>query len=110
MLVGTYGRLKRQNVNVYIGNERIEQVAYFKYLGVTLDCNLQWDKHIDTVVAKAKYKIMIMRKNKAYVNKELLKLMYIGLIRSCIEYCASLFTDLNKEQCRRLEGLQNDML
>ena len=91
-------------------DEKIEQVTHFKYLGVTLDCHLQWDKHIDTVVAKAKYKIMIMRKNKAYVNKQLLKLMYIGLIRPCIEYCGSLFTDLNKEQCRRLEGLQNDAM
>ena len=93
-----------------MGNDTLEQVSEFKYLGITTDNKLTWDKHIDNVTANAKYKLHLMRKNRAYVDRDLLKLMYTGLIRPCLEYCASLFNNLNIEQVRKLEVVQNDAL
>ncbi len=110
ILIGTWQRLQKQSINISIGNTKLEQVTQYKYLGITIDSNLSWDKHLNTTITKARYKIMLMRKNKAYLSQDILMLMYKGLIRPSLEYCASMFNNLNKEQCRRLEVVQNDAL
>ena len=37
------------SVNVMINGKLIEQVQHAKLLGVTLDCHLTWEKHIDNI-------------------------------------------------------------
>ena len=37
-------------LNFVINNVEFEQVEVTKLLGVTLDCNISWSKHIDTTV------------------------------------------------------------
>ena len=32
-----------------IGNQEIEMIANTKYLGVQVDSQLNWDKHVDTI-------------------------------------------------------------
>ena len=42
---------KRSNIafNLYINNNKIEQVASFEYLGVIIDEKLKWSEHIKFV-------------------------------------------------------------
>ncbi len=110
MLIGTQARVKSQQLKIIVDGEKLDQVDHYKYVGVTIDSHLSWDKHLDKVVAKAKFKLMLMRKNKAYINQDLLKLMYTGLIRPNLEYCGALFTKLTKKQTQKLEVLQNDAM
>ena len=36
-----------------IGDQEIEMIANTKYLGVQVDSQLNWDKHVDTIKTKA---------------------------------------------------------
>ncbi len=110
MLIGTWQRLKNHRIIVKVGDDELEQVTKYKYLGVTIDDRLQWDRHLDTVMTKARYKVMLMRRNKAFLSQDLLNTMYIGLIRPGLEYCSTMFNNLSKEQTRKLEVIQNDAL
>ena len=35
-----------------IGDQKIEMIANTKCLGVQVDCQLNWDKHLDTIKTK----------------------------------------------------------
>ena len=48
MLLGTRGMLsKRDNLNLEVNSIKLNQVKSFKYLGVTVDCELKWNIHIE---------------------------------------------------------------
>ena len=42
-----FHRLNDLSLNVMINGKLIEQVQHAKLLGVTLDCHLTWEKHIE---------------------------------------------------------------
>ena len=44
-----FHRLNDHSLYVMINGKLIEQVQHAKLLGVTLDCHLTWEKHIDNI-------------------------------------------------------------
>lgn len=44
-----FHRLNDHSLDVVINGKLIEQVLHAKLLGVTLDCHLTWEKHIDNI-------------------------------------------------------------
>ena len=54
MTFGTSQKMRRNNnnLNVKVGNEILENVTEFKYLGVWFDKYLRWDTHIDKTAKK----------------------------------------------------------
>ena len=44
-----FHRLNDHSLKVMINGKLIEQVQHAKLLGVTLDCHLKWEKHIDNI-------------------------------------------------------------
>ena len=64
VVFGTKNQLKdRVDLRLEIGNEPIECVSIFKYLGVVLDESLTFNDHIDFVINKASKKLGIIRKS-----------------------------------------------
>ena len=59
-------RQKRQNISsrmpLYIGNEKIVEVATHKVLGVSIDNNLSWTNHVNEL-SKRFSKAISTRKN-----------------------------------------------
>ena len=47
------------NHTITIGTKRIERVHSYKYLGITLDTNLTFKKHIENCIKSASYKSML---------------------------------------------------
>ena len=71
-----------------IDEQIIETVQSHKVLGLTIQSNLKWNEHINSVVSKASKRLYIIRALcRNGVPVEDLIEIYFALIRSVLEYC-----------------------
>ena len=75
-----------KNVTLKINKKAIAQKDHIKYLGITIDCHLNWKQHIINVSKKISRSIGIMYKLREYMNTNMLKNIYYSLIYSYIVY------------------------
>ena len=64
----------------------LDRVCEQKYLGVTLDSNLKWNRHITATVAKANRILGLVRRNLHMCSKNIKSAAYFGLVRPNLEY------------------------
>ena len=63
-----------------IGDQEIEMVANTKYLGVQVESQLDWDKHVGTVKTKANRALGLIKYSKKYLPSDVLNKMYRGIV------------------------------
>ena len=82
-------------------------------LGTNVTYNLKWDVHIiNEIISKASKRLHTMRVLNRYgANKEDLKLVYISLVRSCLEYSSVVWQGGLSDKLRAaLESVQKRAL
>ncbi|XP_071957019.1 uncharacterized protein [Antedon mediterranea] len=93
---------------IYIGGNELAFVTHAKILGVTLQNNLKWDKHIGDIVLKANRKLFILRSLKKFgFNPDELCSVYCGYIRPLLEYADVVWhPGLTKSLSNSIESVQ----
>ena len=76
--------------------QELEEVMDAKYLGVTLSNDLEWSKHIATMTNKANSKLSFLRRNLKGCPEKLKQTAYFSLIRSFMEYGATVWDPYQK--------------
>ena len=71
---------------LYIDAIKIEFVKTFKFLGLTLDENMNWNSHINIVSNKISRAIGVMARLKNYIPKSALLQIYNALVLSHLNY------------------------
>ena len=88
-----------------------EDTIYFsdsaKNLGVFLDSNLSMDTHITNLCKNIYFEIRRLRHMSSFVDTNSLKTLASSFVLSRLDYCNSLFTNMNKCQIEKLQKLQN---
>ena len=51
-----------------INGKLIEQVEHAKLLGVTLDCHLTWEKHIENICSIVNSRLSLLRRIKPFLS------------------------------------------
>ena len=74
-----------------IGDQEIEMIVNAKYLGVQVDSQLNWDKHVDTIKTKASQALGLIKYSKKYLPSDVLKKMYRGIVEPQLSYCCSVW-------------------
>ena len=81
---------------------------YVKVLGVIIQDNLKWDRHVNEIIKKCNRKLYMLRCLRSHnlpVND--LLAIYKGYVRPVLDYCVPLFNgNLTKEQVNKLERIQ----
>ena len=72
-----------------IGDQQIEMIANTKYLGVQVESQINWDKHVDTIKAKATRALELIKHSKKYLPSDVLNKMYKGIVEPQLSYCCS---------------------
>ena len=101
---------KRINISLKILDEKIEQVEQIKFLGVILDENLTWKKHIQYLNRKIAKNIGIISKARTILNKKTLLTLYYTFIYPYLNYCITSWGSANKTILDPLIKLQKKPL
>ena len=65
----------------------LSSVENFKCLGITINNQLKWENHVNEIVTKASMRLHILRILCRFgASVEDLKLIYVSLVRSTLEY------------------------
>ena len=85
----------------------LEQVNEHPYLGIELNNNLCWGKHIDMITAKASKTLNMVRRNFYRSPAIIKKQAYTTLVRPALEYAASCWDPYEQSHINKLERIQN---
>lgn len=112
----TYFTHKRKNKSITklkLNNKEIETKSSVKYLGVTLDSKLNYNKHINTTVASAKrtmHTLFPLLNHKSNLNLSLKIYMYKSYILPIILYACTVVGNTSKTNINKLQVVQNKTL
>ena len=108
MVIGSRQKINALNENhldVHIRTTQIECVSQYKCLGVIVDSNLLFTKHVEKVALQMKQKLGILRRLKSTFNTRYLSMIYWGYILPHAMYCCTVWTNrsqLNYETINQL--------
>lgn len=107
MIIGTS---KNDNIPHLINSnsESIERVTVFKLLGLTVDNNLKWNSHVNSICAKASSRLYFLKQLKrSSVSLDDLLYFYCTVVRPILEYaCPVWHSSLTKELSDCIERIQ----
>jgi len=87
-------------------NHPLQHVDSSKYLGVTLQNNLKWDKHINSITSKANQSLGFLRRNLKISSTKVKEHAYKTLVRPKLEYASTLWDPHTKTQIHQIEKVQ----
>ena len=90
--------------NYSLTGQVLEEVMDAKYLGVTLNNDLEWSKHIVTMTNKANSKLSFLRRNLKGCPEKLKQTAYFSLVRSFMEYGATVWDPYQKYNSDKIGG------
>ena len=109
VLIGSHYKINNTAVQpeVKINSKPVKRVKHAKVLGVQIDENLNWKKHIEFIASKISSGIGAIRKLKEFVDRNTLVLVYNALIQPHFDYCCEVWDTIGKVQAERLQKFQN---
>ena len=90
-----------------IGDQDIEMINNTRYLGVQIDSNLNWDKHIDTIKTKANRALGLIKYSKKYLPSDVINKMYRGIVEPYLSCCCSIWGCCSESRINVLRKIQN---
>ena len=76
------------------------------YLGLTLSKDLKWSTHIDTICKKASSTLGFIQRNLKKCPKDCKKSAYVSLVRSTLEYGATIWDPYLEKDIIKIEKIQ----
>lgn len=89
-----------------LDGEILKQVDQNPYLGVQLSADLKWSKHVTNKSKKASSTLGFLRRNLGSCSQECRRLAYVSLIRSALDYGATVWDPYLAKDQNRLERVQ----
>ena len=76
-------------------------------LGVNFQYNLQVDKHVANICAKANRTDRIIKHTFSCINIDMLQTLFKSLVRPILEHCSSVWSPYTKASARKIEQIQH---
>ena len=93
-------------INLIINNKILEEKKYVKYLGIIMDCNLNWKQHIHELSKKVSRSIGILSKLRHYVPQSILIQIYYSIVFPFLIYGVLIWGNTYKSNIYPLVILQ----
>ena len=109
LLIGSRPKLEllSDNFTVKVNNIPIERVAVYKSLGVSIDKNLSWKKHIDEISKTMSAGLSVLRRVSRTILFTIRETIYKALIVPCFDCSSCVWGYIGKGLSEKLQKLQN---
>ena len=94
------------NCTYFLNGKPLEQVSNFKYLGINVSDNFDWDVHIDSVTAKASQRLGMIKHVLFDAPRKVKRVAYLTLCRPILEYASEVWDLYLIRQITSLEDIQ----
>ncbi len=84
----------------------LQEVSSNPYLGIQLSSDMKWRIHIDNLCKKASSTLGFLRRNLRHCPKDMRRTAYVSLVRSTMEYGATIWDPHLKTDIDKLEKIQ----
>ena len=98
---------RSEALELKIRDNELEVVQKTKYLGVQIDCSLDWKEQIKAVSTKVSRAIGFLRHAKSFLPMRSLKTLYTGIVEPHFRYCCSVWGCAGSTEINQLQKLQN---
>ena len=99
---------KPQRVTLEIGTYLLQSSELLKFLGVWIDNKLNWNKHINTLTAKLKQNLQLLKLSNKFLTKTTKKLIYYAHMYSHITYGLLIWGNMiNQNSFKRIQKIMN---
>ena len=82
-----FGERTNQEVSINIGSCAVNNSKEEKLLGILIDANLSFEKHIGNICQKAGKKLFALSSMSAYLGTDKLRLLMTAFVTSQFQYC-----------------------
>ena len=89
-----------------LNGEILQHVHETPYLGIEISDDLKWGKHIANIAKKASSKLGFLRRNLSRCPMEIRRTAFISLIRSSLDYGATMWDPYQVGDSTKLERVQ----
>ena len=100
-------KIPEQLNSIKINSENIYSVDAVKYLGLTVDDKLNWEKHAEELCQKLTKTINAFKIVKRYIPEDRKMNLYYAYIHSRIQYGCELYSCCNKKTLKQIQTKQN---
>ena len=98
---------KRNPKHTYkMDDSNLNETTEEKDLGVLIDCELNFEKHIKEIVNKANRMVGMIKIGFSYLDKDMFMNLYPVLVRPLLEYCVQVWSPNKQKHIDLLEGVQ----
>ena len=95
-----------QNINLCMNNIPLKQVQCTQFLGVYIDCNLNWNMHINTLCKRLSRSVGILNRLRNIVPTKILFTLYNTLFLSHVNYCNAVWGNTYQTKLQPILTLQ----
>lgn len=93
--------------DIHLNNTKIEKTNEIKYLGLTIDRDLTWNSHLNSIMKKVSPIVCVFRRI-SFVCSDRVKLMlYYAFFYSNIIYLLTIWSGTKLENIKKIKTLQN---
>ena len=89
------------------GPVNLEETVAEKDLGVFIDNNLTFDKHITEAIKKANTKLAMIKRTFVYLDRDLLTPLFTSLVRPLLEYGNIMWSPSLQHHIKSIEAVQH---
>ena len=107
MIIFKSRRLNHPEFSITIGDSKITPVTSVKILGVTLDANMTWEKHVSTVVQRCYCTLIALARMRRRVPRDVRQLLVEALVFPHIRYCIAVWGSCTATQLKRIQKCVN---
>ena len=95
--------IQKPDLDIPLGNEKLELKEFTKYIGIYIDSKLSWEKQIQITNSKQQKGIGIIRTMRHFSQKKKFKLLFLAFLSPYLEYGTPAWVGAVKTQVNKLD-------